>query len=47
MRALGGTLLKDKIIKTERNGQKKGKIKTDIIMTQGKVLPVDVILKGF
>lgn len=43
---MGGTLLKDKIIMTERNGEK-GQIKTHTAMTQSKVLHVDGILKGF
>lgn len=42
---MGGTLLKDKIITTEGNGEK-GKIKTDTAMTQSKVLHIDGILKG-
>lgn len=46
IKALGGTSLKDKIIKTERDGET-DKIKTDAAMSQSKVLPVDGILKGF
>ena len=42
IRGLGGTLLKDVIIKTEKNEEQE-KIK----MCQWKILYVDEILKGF